>query len=109
MLMKRTDKILSCCQWGCNRSVHVKYVLNLHGFENVLTLGLEHTDAHTADMLCKWADVILVPEAYMKEHILFEERAKVIVLPIGPDCWGGWQQKELFFLVEKSIQKLIEE
>lgn len=103
-MMKKHQKILCCCSWGCNRSVHMKLALNLRGFDNVLTLGLEHTDAYATEMLTKWADIILVPEEKLVACIPKDHQFKAKVLAIGPDIWGGWQQTNLMELVELCFE-----
>lgn len=104
--MKTTDKILSCCSWGCNRSVHLKYALNLRGYNRVVSLGLDYTDTETVSMLCAWADVIVVPESHLTERVPEMYRYKVQVLPIGEDRWGGWQRNDLLSLIESCLESI---
>lgn len=106
--MTKVDKILCCCSWGCNRSVHAKYILNLKGFDHVLACGLEHTDLNTLMMLGEWADVILViGEPALMEQVPIPYRYKAKLVEVGPDRWGGWHRPELLSMVSSLLEPMV--
>lgn len=53
-------KILCVCRKGQVRSVGTKKVLNERGYRDVIAIGGLSVPQETLNMLCKWADVILL-------------------------------------------------
>lgn len=106
-MIRAHDKILCCCSWGVNRSVHARWLLGNSGYTNVLTLGLEHTDVETVSMLCAWADVILVVgERGLLDSVPFPYRYKTTLLEVGVDRWGGWQREDLLSILTQLLKSL---
>ncbi len=56
----KDKKILCVCRRGYVRSVAVKKILNEKGFYNVLSVGGLVVPASTLNMLCEWAETILL-------------------------------------------------
>jgi hypothetical protein len=53
-------KILCVCRSGYYRSVQTKKSLNKRGYNDVLSVGSDLVSRETLDMLCDWADIILL-------------------------------------------------
>lgn len=55
-------KILTCCFGGNVRSVGCKFVLHMKYGHDVLACGVDHNTPETIEMLCNWADYVIVME-----------------------------------------------
>ncbi|MBN9520849.1 hypothetical protein J0H58_20400 [bacterium] len=99
-------KYLCCCQGGKVRSVAAKYILNDElGQRAVLTVGLEKTDESTVNMLCEWAELVLVvatPEVALLVPAAHWD--KVVLLDVGPDVYGRYNHPSLL----KKVRPLVE-
>lgn len=84
----REPRILVLCDHGNNRSVHVAAQLKYLG-NDVLTAGLQKNSAATLDMLCHWADRIIVTAADQLESLRLDphDDGKVELWDIGPDVY----------------------
>jgi galactitol-specific phosphotransferase system IIB component len=87
--MNKDTKILCACRSGYIRSVETKKQLNKRGYYNVLSVGAYNTSLGTLDMLCKWADVILLAKPRHGKYIDPKYKKKVITeFYIGDDIEG---------------------
>ena len=82
---KQRQRILCVCQGGNSRSVHLAYLLKYRYGVDALACGWEGNSHDTVEMLCEWADIIIVVQAFMKEKILIEQQHKVRVFDVGVD------------------------
>lgn len=101
-------KILCVCQKGCSRSVGTVYRLNRRHFNNVLAVGHQTTSAETLRMLCEWADIILLAEPHMLEHLPLEGLWPKVEhrFTIGPDVWGKAFHPELQEIIKGQLNAL---
>ena len=53
-------RILCVCRSGIYRSVETKRELNRRGYDDVIAVGGLKVGKETLDMLCNWADTILL-------------------------------------------------
>lgn len=96
--MKKGTKILCVCRSGTFRSVETKRVLNLKGYNDVIAVGGLKISPDTLNMLCKWADVILLAKQEHGKFIEDEYRNKInIDFHIGSDMNG---------IVRKQLNKI---
>ena len=102
--MDKINKILCVCKGGIVRSPAMATVLKLKYSADVLTASLDFNSGETLIMLCDWADLILVPEDWMKERLL-AHIYKVMVLPVGPDVWGNTHDSGLLDLVNALLKE----
>lgn len=83
--MKQKGKVLCVCQGGNSRSVALAYLLK-YGYDlDAVAIGWEGNSKETVNMLCGWADVIVLMEAYFKEKINTQFHDKVSICDVGPD------------------------
>lgn len=79
-------KILAVCRKGNIRSVGIKVGLNNWGYHDVLSVGGLLVSQETLDMLCEWADVILLAKPDHGERIKPKYMDKVnTIFYIGDD------------------------
>lgn len=79
-------KIVTMCRQGLVQSVALADVLKMH-FRPVDVIPIGHfaNSAETIQMLCKWADRIVVMETHYKKHVPSEFHDKVLICDVGPD------------------------
>lgn len=82
---KNRQKILCLCQGGNSRSVHLAYLLKYRYGADALACGWEGNSHDTVEMLCAWADFIIIVQEFMREKILIEHQHKVHVFDVGID------------------------
>jgi len=80
-------KILTVCDQGNNRSVHLAHLLKYWN-NDVLPVGLDTNSKETLEMLYKWADAIIVVEDAMRQVIPIEFIQKVKVWNVGEDVYS---------------------
>lgn len=79
-------RILTMCRQGLVRSVALADVLKMH-FRPVDVMSIGHfaNTPATIEMMCCWADRIVVMEEHYKKHVPAEFHYKVLICDVGPD------------------------
>jgi predicted protein tyrosine phosphatase len=96
-------KILTMCAGGNVRSVGLKYLLKYKYGHDALACGQDANPPETREMLCKWADYIIVmTENYFKE-IPTEYHNKTLIYEVGPDTYGYAFNPELLTKADSLI------
>lgn len=98
-------KFLCVCQDGNVRSVAAAYRLKKYHGCDAIAAGWRRASADTFDMLCAWADHIVVMEQVYLAKIPERFRDKAIVLEVGPDRYGLKIHPDLNALVVASLDK----
>ena len=70
-------RILCVCRSGLVRSVGTKRVLNKRGYHDVLSVGGLIVSLNTLNMLCEWADIILLAKPTHGKLIGKKYRSKI--------------------------------
>jgi len=100
-------KILCVCREGNVRSVATKRRLNRRKYFNVVAVGIAASTPELKNMLCSWADIILIAEPH---HIkgLPDIAAKKINndFTIGADVWSNFNNPELQELIKHQLNKI---
>ena len=105
--MKKTTKILCVCNKGKVRSIATKYCLNRRGYNDVLTVGGEIVSLLTMDMLCKWADVILLAKPSHIDFVTNNNLTKINKdFTIGEDTYGTPVNLLLEEIINKQLDKI---
>ena len=65
--------------------MHLAYLLKYRYGADALCCGWEGNSKKTVEMLCDWADFIIIVEAQMKHRISEEYHGKMRVFDCGPD------------------------
>lgn len=112
--MKLTSnmKVVCICRGGQVRSVAARYILSERfGFRKVLACGWEKNDHDTVEMLCRWADAILIVGSAKqwvvegKVDWIFNETA---LIDIGPDVYHRYNHPELINILTPIIEAMVE-
>lgn len=70
-------KILCVCRLGLYRSIETKRILNEKGYNNVLSVGGMLVSQKTLNLLCEWADKILLAKPSHGEKIDLKYKHKI--------------------------------
>ncbi len=102
------DKILCVCRNGFSRSVATRICLNKRGYKNVIAVGGEVTSSETMDMLCKWADIILLAKP---EHDVFITNGNEDKIDrrftIGEDMWFHPLSRRMHKVINEQLDKIL--
>lgn len=94
------------CAGGCVRSVGLKYLLkNKYGHES-LACGQDNNSgnyAETIEMLCNWADYVIVLTEDYKKFVPEKYKEKLLCYDVGTDRFGYAFHPELLGLCDKMI------
>jgi len=88
-------KILCVCRSGSVRSVATKNELNRRGYNDVIAVGGLKLPPKTLNMLCKWADMILLAKPRHGKNIESKYRKKINTEFVIGDDLGGKVKKQL--------------
>lgn len=100
-------KILVVCDQGNNRSVTLAGQLKYLG-NDVLSAGLKTNGMGTLDMLCLWADLIILTDHSQGSDLTREVghfRGKLETWDIGPDVYKRPYNKQLLAIVKRLIKE----
>lgn len=102
-------KFLCICDGGNVRSHALAYVLHDRFGHEAIPVGRLRVSAETMEMMCEWADVIVVMQPYMEESVpkLEERRHKLRCVDVGIDRFGIYIHPELLEMVERGAAWLI--
>lgn len=100
-----TMKILVCCSAGNNRSVALRMHLISRGHD-AISCGLDVNKVETINMLCEWADKVIVVDDIMLLQIFDKYHYKTVSAKIGPDKWGRSFNQELIDLTFEIANNL---
>ena len=101
--MDKTTRILCICQNGNCRSVGIRYCLKKRGYKNVIATGWNNTSSETLEMLCDWADKILVAKSQHGDMLPSGKEKVDAQFTIGDDKWLNPMNKELHEIVNKQL------
>ena len=94
-------KILTVCDQGNNRSVTLAFALKYLGHD-VLSCGLKTNSPGTIDLLCEWADTILVTDITQRSQLPVWA-SKVKLWNLGPDVYPRPHNKELLAACRRLV------
>lgn len=98
-------KILTVCHAGAVRSVAMAYVLKHYGHD-ALAISAQWNSESTIEMLCNWADRILVMDTEYLKFVPFKFHNKTTDVKIGKDFWINSMHKDLLETCQKLVFKL---
>jgi predicted protein tyrosine phosphatase len=96
-------KVLTMCAGGCVRSVALKYLLKYKYGHESLACGQDANSAETIELLCKWADYIVVMTEDYKKFVPDAYKSKLLCYDVGVDRFGYAFHPELMGLCDKMI------
>jgi predicted protein tyrosine phosphatase len=90
-----SKKVLCVCWGGCSRSVGLSNTLKYGHGHDTLVAGIQGNNPETLDMLCKWADIIVVMSEHMLDDIAPEYQNKLRLCEVNKDTYFN-PNKELY-------------
>jgi hypothetical protein len=91
------------CYGGNVRSVSLAFILKYEHNQDAMACGHHSNSPETREMMYKWADYIIIMQAYMKEHVPAEYHSKLRVVDVGEDRFGYAQHLDLI----KPLSKIV--
>jgi predicted protein tyrosine phosphatase len=88
-------KIIVFCRAGITRSAAMTRVLKERHAADTLPAGLERNGPELQELLCGWADRVLVMDARLLELVPMGCMKKVILTDVGPDVWENSSAPDL--------------
>ncbi len=77
--------------------------------QEAIAVGRYVASKETMEMLCNWADRIVVMEPHMIKNVPDAHLTKVKIVDVGPDRYGIWIHPELIPQVREAATKLMSE
>lgn len=100
--MSKRKKVLAVCLHGNSRSAALTWRLKNDEFNcDAIPIGWAIANKDTLDMLCNWADVIVVMWDRFIQNIPEDFRRKLVVCNLGNDRWVNPIHPEIQELVTK--------
>src|SRR3990167_9402239 len=100
-------KILTVCERNNNRSVVLASILREErGERDVISCGIQTFSAETLNMLCEWADKIVLVDEMLRYQFYFDPYvAKIVIIPLGGDRWGYNHNADLQDLIRSKLDE----
>jgi galactitol-specific phosphotransferase system IIB component len=98
-------KVLTVCHGGNVRSVALAYVLKTLAGADALAASVKHNSPQTLNMLCDWADRIIVVQAHYADKIPQSHRNKVRVYDVGRDRWFNSLHPQLLSMFQHHVRQ----
>jgi predicted protein tyrosine phosphatase len=98
------------CQGGHVRSVGLKYLLTYKYKHEALACGWESNTTETRSKLFEWADIIVILQKEMEQHVPVEFHdkkdgsRKLFCYDVGPDHYGNPFHPQLLQNLDSMIQ-----
>jgi predicted protein tyrosine phosphatase len=89
-------KFLCVCEGGNVRSVALAFVLKEFHNRDAIACGWRFAENDTLEILCKWADAIVVMQPHFKDKLPEAYREKALVVDVGPDRFGSPFHPDLY-------------
>ena len=104
----RRRKVLCLCQRGNSRSVGLAWILKdelrkQHCTADALAAGVETCSRETLQMLCAWAETIILVDARKTDKVPAEYHSKMLVWDVGSDRYFKGFRLEL---IDQFVAKL---
>ncbi len=98
-------KVLTVCRGGSVRSVALGYVLKNLVKADAIACSWKHNSHDTINMLCEWADRIIVVQQHYVDRIPEPHRNKVRVYDVGSDRWYNSLHPQLLLLFQRQVRQ----
>lgn len=93
---------LCICSGGIVRSGACAALLRDQGAD-AIPVSSKNTSTATFDLMCRWANRIIVMQPQFAERVTPEYRHKVVVFDIGPDVWANPLHPDLLAKISAHI------
>lgn len=79
------NKVLTVCEYGNSRSVGCAFMLKEKYGKDAIACGIRRANPDTFDMLCEWADSIVITVGHLRPEINPKYNDKVLLWDVGHD------------------------
>lgn len=91
------------CAGGNVRSVGMKYLLKYKYGHEALACGQDANSTETIDMLCSWADYVIVMTDDYAKFVPEKYKDKLLCYDVGEDRFGYAFHPELLQIIDRMI------
>lgn len=98
-------RFLTICEGGAVRSVSLATVLRWDFQQDAIPLSAAKNGPEAVDLLCQWADYIILMQPTFETVVPKRFHLKIRVLDVGPDVWGNPMDPKLRDIVGEVAQK----
>lgn len=96
-------KFLTVC-WGGNvRSAAMAWELK-DAAQDAIPVGVGYNSEETLNMMCEWADYIIIMEKSLAKHLEPRFGNKFRIVDVGPDRYGTSVHPELRAFLNKTVE-----
>lgn len=104
---ENAKKFLCICDGGNVRSRALAFRLKWDHHQEAIAIGRFNTSPATMDMLCNWADYIVLMQPHMSESVPEKYHSKIVVIDVGPDVWGIELHPQLNQMTQEGANWLV--
>jgi galactitol-specific phosphotransferase system IIB component len=97
-------KVLTVCERGNSRSVALAYILKDHLHFDAIAVGIRTASINTFQMLCDWADKIILVDKVFVEEIPDQFHSKLVIYDVGPDRYFLGFSQELLLKYKEYLK-----
>jgi hypothetical protein len=98
-------RFLTICEGGAVRSVSLATVLRWDFQQDAIPLSAAKNGSEAVDLLCQWADYIILMQPHFETVVPKKFALKIRVLDVGPDVWRNPMDNELRTIVGEAAEK----
>jgi hypothetical protein len=98
-------RFLTVCEGGAVRSVSLATVLRWDFQQDAVPLSAAKNGHEAVDLLCEWADYIILMQPTFETAIPKKFAHKIRVLDVGPDIWFNPMDERLREIVGQAAEK----
>ncbi len=101
----RRTRFLTVCEGGAVRSVSLATVLRWDFQQDAIPLSAAKNGPEAVDLLCEWADYIVLMQPTFETVVPKKYSAKIRVLDVGPDIWFNPMDNRLRQIVGEAAEQ----
>jgi len=107
---KEAKRILTICEYGNSRSVGLGWMLKHFYNKEVIACGIISTTPETFNLLCDWAESIIITFAPIEPYMPQKFKDKIVVWDVGHDRYfippvTELQEQFTNYLEQAGVQK----
>jgi len=100
-------KFLTMCQGGNSRAVACAFLLKYKYYKDAIACGWERNSKKTIEMMCTWADIIILMQEEFRKYIPVGHQDKIRVIDVGHDRWASPLHPELLQAIDEKLIDVI--
>ncbi len=107
LMDENAKKFLCICDGGNVRSQAMVVALKELHRQEAIAIGRWRVSPLTMEMLCSWADKIIVMQPHMVESVPAQFHGKTVCVDVGEDRFGIQVHPELWVMVQSGAVQVL--